>query len=464
MSSSNTSLTNRAVKRALNGLKPIVGLLIGQSNASCPNDGGPNPINENTFVWDALTGAFGSSDITKAPMTHTNPHGNGGNNNIGVALIHRIQEETGRPVYLIFDAVGGKSIDEWVGNGVTSTRYASAKAKVEAALAVLGVDSLDFIQHQQAEADYESDFETHLNKFDTLVQQLRAETWMRSDTPILVGSPAPVHDRYAPKRALRHYCRKVDARCVWVSSAGLQTSDGTHYTGQSAWDFGYIRYYEAFRAGVSINELDATLFNSRGNGVATEDDEIVLATFRTLVSSGSLTSFTNPNSVASFDSMMWGYACFADANYSGCFGYNVSTHNLASYTYLFGRDVHADESAQYGGGFGFQNNLKAEKGFVSGEGNTVADEFGGAVGSYCKYDTEHTNPVRWQIGIGGSNTNRKNAFTVRAGGEVEILAPSTAGEPNQKEETVLSLVNDTTLKIMVRGSDDVVRSINLTLA
>lgn len=464
MSSSSTSITTKAVKRAINGLKPLVGLLMGQSNASNPNGDGENVLNSKVFVWDGIANNFGSSDRTKAPMTHSNPHGNGGNNNIGVALCHRIQEETGRPVYLIFDAQGGKSIDNWVSDGVNSEYYARAKAKVEAALAVLGVNSLDFVQWQQGEADYENNFEAHLNKFDTLITQLRTETWMQSNTPVLVGSPAPVHDRYAPKRAMRHYCRKVDTRCIWVSSAGLETSDGTHYTGRSTWDFGYYRYFEAFRAKVGINEQDANLFNSRGNGVATEDDDIVLATFKTLVSAGSLTSFTNPNSVASIDSIMWGYACFADANYSGCMGFNVSTHNLASYTYLFGRDVHAGEFGKYGGGFGFQNRLEAEKGFVSGEGHVVADEFGFAVGSYSKYTTEHTNRIVLQVGIGDTNANRKNGLTVRKNGEVEISTPTGATSPAQNNETVLSLVDDTTLKIMVRGSDGVVRSANLALA
>ena len=447
---------------------PILLVISGQSNAAGSNLGGPNPANENIYTWNGSTNAWGGSSYLMAPWTLSSPHGNSGNSNIGLATAHRLHTETGRPVYIVFDAVGGTSIEKWVETGITSERYVALTDKITAALAtpeLTGITKADLVIWQQGEEDaLTHSFQNYLDSYTTLMEQFRAESWCEDTTPILCGGASELHDRYEPNRAARHYNNKFDTFCVWVNSGGLETEgDATHFSGTSLWEMGYYRMYQAYVQAPQLTDNEQSLFYGRGVGVANPADPTVVTSFSSLVSWDSKTNEFPVNAAAATGSVSWGFECSADGNYTYAFGYQTSTDNLANYTLVAGRDVTATSTGDYGGGFGYQNVLTAPYGFVSGRGNTIADDGGAAVGTFSKYNTEHIDEVMFQVGIGTSNSNRDNAITCRKSGEVEIKVPTNTAMPRINNGLQFSLDSDTVLRVYVKGSDGTVRSATLNL-
>ena len=120
--------------RLVHSLGPVLIAISGQSNAAGANADGPNPASPLVKIWDHVIGGWGSSDRTLNPLARSNPDGNQGNNNYALARAHRLADETGRPVYIVFDAQGGQPISEWVGTGESSPRFVALTAKINAAL------------------------------------------------------------------------------------------------------------------------------------------------------------------------------------------------------------------------------------------------------------------------------------------------------------------------------------------
>ena len=406
---------------------PYVIAITGQSNAAGANDDGPNPASRLVHVWDGVTAEWGSSDRTQAPMSRANPHGNLGNNNYALARAHRVAADTGRPVFIVFDAQGGQSIDEWVESGTASPRYIALANKITAALATtemvgMGKAVIDELIIAQGEADFESDFATYLAKINTCRIQIRAENWCADETPFYMMAPSDLHDRYQWRDAMRHMCMQDDTRCVFVPSNGLRTEYGlngsgdyTHFLGESLWEAGYSRIADA-----TGTEGSPTCFYGRGTGPVDATDATAMTTFRTLVSRDSWTTEIPPNGPAATGSISWGEQCTAEGNYTFALGYQCGTDNLANYGIVAGRSVVADDATDYFAAFGFQHTLSARYTFASGRGNTVCDEGGTAIGMFTQYATAETDRVMFQVGIGASTSTRANALTARKSGRVEM--------------------------------------------
>lgn len=447
---------------------PFVLVITGQSNAAGSNTGGPNPANPKVRVWDGFTGAWGSSDYTQNPFARSTPDGNSSNSNIGLATAHRIQETTGRQVFVIYDAVGGKSITEWMDTGVSSTRYLALTTKVLAALATTelsAVTTVDMIHWQQLEEDFEETFQLYYSQFQTLIAQFRAEPWVIDTTPIMAGGPSALHERYEPKRAQRHFCNKNDAFTMWINSAGLETEgDLTHFSGDALWEMGYYRVYAAFVNAPNHDESEVTMFYGRGDGPAEPEEQTVICSFDSIVSYESKTDFAPINSVASTGAMSWGFECGADGNYTLAGGFECLTDNLSNYTMLWGRSLTSTSLGDYGAAFGNDNVLDAAYCFVAGRGNTVADEGGATVGTFSLYNAIEVDPVMFQVGIGTSSGARSNGITVRQSGTTEIYTPITAGDPVVKESITFKRVDNFTVRLTLLGTDSVLRTVDLTLA
>ncbi|CAB4120771.1 hypothetical protein UFOVP5_8 [uncultured Caudovirales phage] len=110
----------------LSGTGPILIAITGQSNAAGSMTGGPNPASSKVKIWDGATGAWGSSDYTQNPLARSSPDGNSSCNNMALSMAHRLYDETGRDVYIVYDCVGGTSISKWykqdnfTGDGATT--------------------------------------------------------------------------------------------------------------------------------------------------------------------------------------------------------------------------------------------------------------------------------------------------------------------------------------------------------
>jgi hypothetical protein len=253
--------------------------ITGQSNAAGARNDGSNPAHPNIKVWDGVTHAWGSSDFTQNPLARGYPDGNVGNNNVALARAHRIvADNPGAKVYVIYEAWGGRPIEDWEGAGTASVRYAGLKAKIEAALAtaeLAGITKLDeLIWFQGEENALTDDYNAYIGKFATLDAQFRAESWMSPTTPMLVMGMSKLHTRYDPMAAQKDYCESVNRNCIWVNGAGLLTdsdvagagTDATHLRGISLWEHGYYRIAWALAERGMSHGNSLPPFASRGEG------------------------------------------------------------------------------------------------------------------------------------------------------------------------------------------------------
>lgn len=403
---------------------PVLVIAAGQSNSVGSNTGGPNPANVGVKVWDPNASDWGSSDYLTGPLGQVAPSGNGGNSHIGLSLAHRFNDESNRATYLVHDATGGQAIDQWIGTGVTSARYAALKAKVEAALASpewSGVTSPEiYFVWAQGEADYLSDFETYLADLQTLVAQLRAETWFPDTTPILIAEMTELHDRYGPAEAIRYLGGYGDPWVMSVNSWGLKTEftetgsgDNTHWLADSLWEAGYYRMYRAAQMAPHTFKILPNIFRSRLGEPPKATDDILVTTFSSLISKNA------DQSDVSNDSITWGFEVTNSGNYSAAFGYQTVIQSGALYCFASGRDVTMSGLSDWSFGAGYQVTVNARYCFATGRGHTVEDEGQAALGKFSEYAVAEADPVVFQVGIGSSTSNRKNALTARASGILE---------------------------------------------
>ena len=456
--------------------KPIFIAGSGQSNLLGANAGGPNPANPKVKAFDGQTMAWGSSDYTKAPWTRASPDGSRGNNNVVLSLAHRLADETGRPVYVVIDGTGGTSIDAWVGAGVSSVRHLGIKNKIEAALATpelaaFGITEVDFFVWAQGEEDALTHTGlAYTGKFKTLVSQFRGESWISDITPILIMGMSNLHTRYHVSDAQIRFCDQFDRNCIYVNSMGLKTQydidgvgDNTHFLGASLWEAGYHRaWYALQNRAFTQRSAGATIAYGRASG-RWDGETVAVLGFSGFSSYNSKTSEFPVNGVVGLDSISWGWLCGASGRYSLAGGYTCTVDAAGRYNHVWGRDIAATATANYSGGFGYQNQLTANYGFVTGRGHVLADDGCSAFGFFSKYVTAQTDPIVAQYGIGTTDANRKNALTIRKSGLLEFLV-SSASDPAQNQEASMQLVNNTTLRFKVRGTDGIVRGVNLTLS
>ena len=404
--------------------KIFIIVITGQSNAVGANSGGPNPASDKIVIWDGATGDWGSSDYTRPPLSRSSPNGNGGNNNIALAFAHRLVDEyKAEKVYIIYDAAGGRSIEDWTSDGVNSVRYAAIKSKVESAfmspeIIATGKTDIDFLVFAQGEANGLTDTVTdYRTKLATLDKQFRAESWMSDTTPMFIMGMSGLHMRYQVWQAQVDYCENYNRNCIYVNSAGLKTQydvdgagDYTHWLGTSLWEHGYYRIWQALHERGVTHRHTLAAFSARGAG-PWSGEAVALAKFSSLVSAGSTTGDFPANGPAASHAIHWGYQCTA-ANNALAGGYQVTMESGANYSIAWGRLNMFAAQAQNSAAFGYGNTINAPYAFAGGRGHTIADPYCAALGGFSEYKSSLADPVRFQVGIGKAEASPKTGFAV----------------------------------------------------
>lgn len=196
-------------------------------------------------------------------------------NNFAFHLAKRIQEETGRDVYLVLLAVPATAIDRWLtaangGTGETTNNYedpapsAATREKlqllVEAALAssvmtAAGKTKIDLFAWHQGESDNSRGYDAYLEDARVFVNQVKAEAWWGPASKFVAGEMSYTGDYDDSIAVWRYlYASGTIENFALASSAEIPTTineyattgDTTHFSGAGLVTFGYERYWNAY--------------------------------------------------------------------------------------------------------------------------------------------------------------------------------------------------------------------------
>lgn len=178
-------------------------LWMGQSNADGATQlgAGDQTIEDNIFTFSLgptpargwQTAAFGQNPL---PST--------GSNNAGIHFANEIKRRTGRPVYMMLNALGGQSLNEWVGAGTSSPMWVELEGILTDAN--LNSQSIDAVGWMQGEADGDDQatpyntYATYKGGINTLFTQLQALVEWGQNTQFIASGVGEWNDQPNPER------------------------------------------------------------------------------------------------------------------------------------------------------------------------------------------------------------------------------------------------------------------------
>jgi len=228
------------------GKDTVYVVLSGQSNAwgATPAFQGDTTSSTKVQVWNGAYWARAQIGQLPFRISSNNPSSSAYNNsnNLGLHFCKKLSEYTGQIVRLILSPFDGNSITNWIPTG--STNFTSLNGQVSAA----GVSRIDIFLWHQGEADNAQTNSWYVSKFDTLKQQLRAESWFPVKTPIIVGGLLVGGIQSGQDAALQAIGESSDPWVAYASSAGLVNNgiDNVHFSGSSLVVFGDSIYWKSY--------------------------------------------------------------------------------------------------------------------------------------------------------------------------------------------------------------------------
>lgn len=227
-------------------------VIAGQSNAQGCDRTGPIIDTDRIKTWDPIKNEWGSSNRTEEPWSYATPDGNWQSNNIALGRAKYILDTTDQPVYIIYDALGNISIDEWTEDGVSSPRYAALQQKITDAFAtreLRGVAYIDDFIWSQGAYDWDNTFKKHFNKLEQLFDtQLGNEIWFSPlTTALYLIGYHETFDKHAFPAAAAYFTLINEYRCKYLPGREWETvAEGDiHYSGDELWNIGYSRIANA---------------------------------------------------------------------------------------------------------------------------------------------------------------------------------------------------------------------------
>lgn len=162
--------------------KKIVILATGQSNVQQEMPFTWTPP-ANVFVWEWPGRSFTGIKFGPCPSTRIN------HTYACAAELARLNPSL--DVYVVKIASGGRPIDHWLPGGSAATlpawdAYADCKTNTEAALAVLGVNKVDYLHWHQGENDINNQV-PYVSKWEQMYARFASETWFSNTTRAIVN-------------------------------------------------------------------------------------------------------------------------------------------------------------------------------------------------------------------------------------------------------------------------------------
>lgn len=257
---------------------PFVILAIGQSNMEgrYGSDLDDESVSGKVKAWNLYTQSFEQAQLGNFPFGG-NAGGFGGKaNNLALRFAIRVHEDTGRPVYIILLAVGGKRIEyflqdqvlvenNWVyredqphklfGESLSDEIFGDENEAYKA-LSELKRSKVEVVLIHQGEANVvlgDSE-ESLIKKYSVFLNELKRMSYMAQSTPVIFGE---INARYPNSQNQRQAIKFLSAKSANVSYVKW---DGIDEVGEIAGRPGYNnhasglglqelgdRYYEQFK-------------------------------------------------------------------------------------------------------------------------------------------------------------------------------------------------------------------------
>lgn len=219
----------------------------GQSNAIGRCTGGPDwsGISSDVRVWDNVNplGALGTSFVSAEDARTAGTFQDTDRNNFGVWFCDRLAREFLEPVDLTMVARGASPIALWSPDEVTFPILDQCSD----VWAETGQGPADIFLWHQGESDViAADFAGWIAAFEELVTNLTTRGVISDQALILIGGlPNSIIEKVNFNASALMPAAKKQRR-AFVGADGLELCDGTHFDGQSLFEFGAWRYWAAY--------------------------------------------------------------------------------------------------------------------------------------------------------------------------------------------------------------------------
>jgi hypothetical protein len=218
-------------------------LAMGQSNMVGFGTGGNIETDERVKVWNVANQEWEVWDLSLGTPQIQN--GSSGRNNIAFQFAKKFAEVTSRDVRVIVEAESARPISDWV--PASGTHYVGMEDQISDS----GVTSIDLILWHQGESNssnpvaYETDF-------DSLLSQLRAESYVDESTVFIAGQVANdgtnknINRFYSPA----YFRHKYNPDLVYLAEIGdYPIYDTAHFSGDTITRVGRVGYWNAYMHG-----------------------------------------------------------------------------------------------------------------------------------------------------------------------------------------------------------------------
>lgn len=203
----------------------------GQSNAGAgggQGDAVDTAANENVLVHDWTDSTWVIARANHTPFSLT------GSTDGVPAVFHfakKFNENTGIPVKMVYAQKGAQCIEEWHDGTTTGAMYDSITERVS----ISGITKFHLFVFIQGECDNGNPWYEYITKYDSLVSNLRNETYLDYNTPmIIVGLPKQnmgADAYYKSEAFLKFVDINNDAYDVFAETDSAEIGDdGIHYS------------------------------------------------------------------------------------------------------------------------------------------------------------------------------------------------------------------------------------------
>lgn len=221
----------------------ITVLAMGQSNmlGSRKAITGDKTKNSKVFIQNRITQEWEVADLSN--IEHFPLRAQYNSNNLAFHFSKRLQEETGKDVYLVMSARGGHSIRYWsIWEGASPGYQFFLKEAHDS-----NIENIDILLWLQGESDNLMSEANYTFEFDRLLGRIQSSPFWKKPFVTIVWELAETQlGLYGQNTFFRTLNSDVRPWTTVSPTANLPTVDGLHFSGESLVEIGYNYFWDSF--------------------------------------------------------------------------------------------------------------------------------------------------------------------------------------------------------------------------